>query len=336
MSRRTINWGVLSTAAIATGKFIPALQRSGSSRVMAIASRDEERARATASALSIPKSYGSYEQLLADPEIDVIYNPLPNDMHVAWTIAAAAAGKHVLCEKPIAMTAEEARQLLACSHSVIVMEAFMVRYHPQWLRVRDLIRSGELGTVRVVQAAFSYFNTNPDNIRNKVEHGGRAMLDIGCYPITAARFFFECEPRRVVAAVERDERFGTDRQASVLADFGDGRQLSFVVSTQLAPFQRINVIGTRGRAEILIPFNAPQDRHTAITVDFGESLDGSLARREILASCDQYAELAEAMVQAILKDTRPAYGVEDAIKSMRVLDAVFQSERDNGWVEIGD
>ena len=198
--------------------------------------------------------------MLADPEIDAIYNPLPNDLHVPMTLAAAAAGKHVLCEKPIGLDAADAEKLRAAPDNVIVAEAFMVRYHPQWLRVREIIRSGELGEVRAVHAAFSYFNADPGNIRNKPENGGGAIMDIGCYPITAGRFFFEGEPERVMALVDRDPTFGTDRQASVLADFGNGRQLNFVVSTQLVPYQTFIVFGTKARAEIVIPVNARRIR----------------------------------------------------------------------------
>jgi predicted dehydrogenase len=334
MSERKVKWGVLSTAKIGTEKVIPAMQKSPSSVVRGIASRHADRAREAADALGIEKSYGSYEEMLADPEIDAIYNPLPNDMHVDWTLAAAKAGKHVLCEKPIGLDAADAERLKACPDSVIVTEAFMVRYHPQWLRVRELVRSGELGEVRAVQAAFSYYNVDAGNIRNKPENGGGAIMDIGCYPITAGRFFFEGEPKRVLALIDRDAKFGTDRQASVIADFGNGRQLSFVVSTQLAPYQKVNVTGTKARAELVIPFNAPQGSATAILVDDGANPDNSLSRREIVPACDQYSEQAETMAQAILKGEKLPYGIADAIASMRVIDAVFVSEKAGTWAAV--
>jgi len=334
MPKKSVNWGILSTANIGTEKVIPAIQKSPSSLVTAIASRDSARAEQAASRLGIAKTYNSYEDLLNDPDIDVIYNPLPNDMHVEWTLAAAKAGKHVLCEKPIGMDAADAEKLRACPDDIIVTEAFMVRYHPQWLRVRELIRSGELGDIRAVTADFSYFNDDPDNIRNRVENGGGAMMDIGCYPITGGRFFFEAEPKRVLSLIERDPRFGTDRQASVIADFGEGRQLTFTVSTQRAPYQTLQIHGTKGRVEIEIPYNAPQGEATAIIVDLGESLDGHLARREIIPACDQYTEQAEAVAQAILGGRKLPYGIDDAIASMRVIDAVFKSEREGGWVKL--
>lgn len=334
MSQRKINWGILSTANIGTEKVIPAIQSSPSSHVLAIASRSIGRARQAAQSLGIPKAYGSYEELLQDPDIDVIYNPLPNNLHVELTIAAAKAGKHVLCEKPVALNAAEAEKLRECPKGSVVSEGFMVRYHPQWLRARDLVRSGELGEVRAVQAAFSYFNSDPSDIRNRMENGGGAIMDIGCYPVVAGRFFFDAEPQRLVSLIDRDVEFATDRQTSVIADFGGGRQLSFVVSTQLVPYQTLNLLGTKGRAEMAIPFNAPQGQATALIVDGGESLDSSLARREIIAACDQYAEQAEAIAQAVLNKRPLPYGIDDAIKSMRVLDAIFESERMGGWVDI--
>jgi len=297
--KRIVKWGILSTAKIGTEKVIPAIQNSPSSQVVAIASRNLDNARAAADTLNIPTAYGSYEELLSDPEIDAIYNPLPNHLHVDFTIAAAKAGKHVLCEKPIALNAAEAEKLRDCPDDVCISEAFMVRYHVQWLRVRELIQSGELGDVRAIQSAFSYHNTDAADIRNSPEYGGGGILDIGCYPLTAGRFFFDCEPQRVIALVDRDPTFGTDRQASVIADFGDGRQLSFIVSTQLVAHQTISVIGTKARAELLVPFNPPQNEEATLLVDDGSSLDGHLAKRETLPASDQYTEQAETFARCI-------------------------------------
>ena len=210
----------------------------------------------------------------------------------------------------------------------------MVRHHPQWLRAREIAQSGELGEVRAINAVFTYYNVDPANVRNMKDTGGGGVLDIGCYPITGGRFFFGCEPKRVVALIERDPDFGTDRQASVIADFGAGRQLAFMVSTQLVPSQSINILGTKGRIEIAIPYNAPADTPTAIYVDKGESLDMGLARREIIPACDQYTEMAEAFALAVLGKQKLIYGIDDAIRSMRVLDAVFESERSGGWAVV--
>jgi predicted dehydrogenase len=330
---RKVRWGILSTANIGMQKVTPAIQKSAHSEVVAIASRDLAKAQAAAGKLGIPKAYGSYEELFADPDIDAIYNPLPNHLHVPMTVAAAQAGKHVLCEKPIAITAAEAEGLRACPPDRIVLEAFMVRFHPQWLRAREIIRSGELGKVRAINAVFAYHNVDPANVRNNPDIGGGGILDIGCYPVTAGRFLFDAEPTRVVALVDRDPEFGTDRLASVIADFGGGRQLTFTCSTQLAGHQRVEAFGSKAKLQIAIPFNAPPGERTAITVDTGGTND-ALARREILPPCDQYTEQAEAFALAVLGEQTLPWGIEDAIASMKVLDAIFRSERDGGWADV--
>jgi predicted dehydrogenase len=331
---KKVRWGILSTANIGMAKVTPAIMKSAHSEVVAIASRDLDKARAAADRLGIAKAYGSYEELFADPEIDAIYNPLPNHLHVPMTVAAAKAGKHVLCEKPIALSAAEAETLRQCPPDRIVLEAFMVRFHPQWQRAREIIRSGELGEVRAINAVFTYFNADPANVRNQADIGGGGIMDIGCYPITAARFLFESEPQRVVSLVERDASFGTDRLASVLADFGNGRQLNFICSTQAAGHQRVQVLGSKAKLEIIIPFNAPPDERTAITVDSGAPFDGSLARREITPAVDQYTEQAEAFALAVLGEKPLPWGIDDAIASMKVIDAIFASEKSGGWAKV--
>jgi predicted dehydrogenase len=334
MARR-IRWGVISTAAIATQKVIPGIQRSARGTVEAIASRDAQRARAAAAELGIGKSYGSYEAMLADPDIDAVYNPLPNNLHVDWTIAAVEAGKHVLCEKPIGMNAEDAVRLRDAAGRRHVMEAFMVRFHPQWLRVRDLVRSGAIGELRAVQVFFAYDNRDPDNIRNRVDTGGGALLDIGCYGIVSGRFCFEAEPVRVVSLVERDPAFGTDRLSSVVADMGAGRQLVFTVSTQLADHQHVLLAGDRGRIEILIPFNAPQMEATRIRIDNGSQLGGASTVEELLPPVDQYAEEADAFARAVLGESELPYGLDDGIRNMQILDAIFRSEKSGKWEATG-
>lgn len=331
---KKVRWGILSTANIGMQKVTPGIQKSAHSEVVAIASRDLGKARAAADKLGIAKAYGSYEELFADPDIDAIYNALPNHLHVPMTVAAAKAGKHVLCEKPIALTAADAESLRECPPDRIVLEAFMIRFHPQWERAREIIRSGELGDIRSINAVFTYFNADPNNVRNQADIGGGGIMDIGCYPITAARYLFEAEPKRVVSLVERDATFGTDRLASVMADFGNGRQLSFTCSTQTTPHQRVQVFGTQAKMEIIIPFNAPADERTAITVDTGAPIDGSLARREILPAVDQYTQQAEAFALAVLGEKPLPWGIEDAIASMKVIDAIFQSEKTGAWAEV--
>jgi predicted dehydrogenase len=324
-------WGVLSSARIGMSKVIPALQKSSWCDVRAIASRTEASAREAASKLGIPRAYGSYEALLADPEIEAIYNPLPNHLHIPLTLQAAEAGKHVLCEKPIALNATEAQRLRAIGNKVHVMEAFMVRFHPQWLRARELVRSGELGSLRTVQATFSYFNDDPKNIRNKPEIGGGALYDIGCYPIVAGRFLFEAEPQRVIALFDRDPLFGTDRTASALLDFGEGRHLDFTVATQSVPYQRMQISGTKKRAEIVIPFNAPTDETTEVLLDDGSKLGDAAAIRETLPACDQYTLQGDSFSRAIRGELVLPYGVDDAVQNMRVIDALFRSEKSGRW-----
>ena len=329
-----VRWGVLSTAKIGMEKVTPALQRSQGCDVQAIASRSLENAQAAAAKLGIPKAYGSYEALLADAAIEAIYNPLPNDQHVPLTLAAARAGKHVLCEKPMALNANEAAQLREVADKVHIMEAFMVRFHPQWLRTRELVQSGALGEVRAVQAWFSYFNRNAANIRNDAAKGGGALMDIGCYPIVAGRFLFGAEPVRVMALAERDPEFGVDRLFSALLDFGQGRRLDFTVSTQTTPYQRLQVIGTEKRVELEIPFNAPQGSETRIFVDDGKVLGGRAALTETFAACDQYSLEGDAFSLAIRGAQPLPYGVEDAIQNMRIIDALFASARSGAWEAV--
>lgn len=327
-------WGILSTAKIGTGKVIPGIQRAKGAEAVAIASRDLARAEAVAKELGIPKAYGSYEALLADPDIDAIYNPLPNHLHVPLTLQAVAAGKHVLCEKPIGLTAQDAAQLLVLPRDRLVMEAFMVRFHPQWLRAREAARSGELGEVRAVQAFFSYYNVDPANVRNQLDIGGGGILDIGCYPIVAGRFIFEAEPRRVIALVDRDPATGVDRLASAILDFGEGRRTEFTVSTQLTPLQRVDIVGTRKRFEITIPFNAPQAEAVTVYTDDGSRLGDASAVAETIAPVDQYAEEADAFSAAIRGEITLPYGPADAVQNMKIIDALFRSEKSGAWEAV--
>ncbi len=333
-----VRWGVLSTAKIGWEKVIPAMQRGQMCSIDAIASRSLDSAKAWADKLGISKAYGSYEALLADPAIEAIYNPLPNDLHVEWTLKAARAGKHVLCEKPFALNAREAAQVREVAGTgpgqVHIMEAFMVRFHPQWLRARELARSGDLGELRTVQVAFSYNNQNAANIRNKPENGGGALYDIGCYAIVAGRFLFDAEPNRVMALVERDPVFKTDRLTSALLDFGDGRRLDFTVSTQAAPFQRVQAIGTKKRLEIEIPFNAPPGEAMRIFIDDGQVIGGRAVAVETLAPCDQYTLQGDAFSRAVRGEVALPYGLDDAICNMRIIDALFASGISGGWVAL--
>lgn len=325
-----VRWGILSTANIATEQVIPAMQQGTYCQITALASRKLEHAQAAAARLGIPKAYGSYEELLADPAIDAIYNPLPNHLHVPWSIKALEAGKHVLCEKPLAPTSAEAQVLFDAAQRyphLKVMEAFMYRHHPQWQRTRQLVRDGKIGALRTIQSFFSYYLDDPANIRNRPEAGGGGMLDIGCYTVSLARFLFEAEPQRVIGIVEYDPTFQTDRLASALLDFGTGTS-TFTCSTQLIPYQRVNIFGTQGRIEIEIPFNAPANQPTRL---FYQNADG--IEEIVLEACDQYTIQGDLFSQAILNDTEVPTPLADALANLRVIEAVFHSARDAVWVE---
>ncbi len=285
MVRNKVRWGVLGAAQIAVQKVIPAMQQGEWSEIVAIASRDRHKAEAAASALGIAKAYGSYEELLRDPAIEAVYNPLPNQLHVPWTLKAVEAGKHVLCEKPLSLTAEEAKALLPARDraGVKIGEAFMVRTHPQWLRTREIIEAGEIGTLRSIVGFFSYFNRDPANIRNVPEWGGGGLMDIGCYPITTSRFVFREEPLRVMGLIDRDPEMKIDRLTSAILDFPSGQSI-FTCSTQLVPYQRMQFFGTQGRIEVEIPFNAPNDRPCRIFIDDGRDLFGGGVRTEEFAT----------------------------------------------------
>ena len=334
--QKKIRWGVLSTANIGVKKVIPGMQRGALTAVTAIASRDLAKARAAADALGIEKAYGSYEELLADAEVDAIYNPLPNQMHVPWTAKAMEAGKHVLCEKPLSLTVAEAETLLAVRARTgrKIGEAFMIRSFTQWLRVKELLQAGRIGELRAVLGAFSYYNVDPRNIRNLVESGGGALYDIGCYCIQAARVGFGRLPRRVVGLIERDPEMKTDRLTSAMLDFEGGGQSIFTCSTQMVPFQRVNFCGTKGRIEIEIPFNAPKDRPTRIFIDETGELFGSGVVMEEFGRADQYTMQGDAFSRAILEDTEVPVPLEDAIANMKVIEALFRSAETGGWVSV--
>ncbi len=328
-----IRWGVLSTAQIGLEKVIPGMQSGAYCSIDAIASRDADRARQWAGKLGIPKAYGSYEDLLADPEIDAVYNPLPNHLHVPWTVKAAEAGKHVLCEKPIAITAAEAEPLLAVRNrtGLRIQEAFMVRTHPQWLTAKEILDSGRVGEIRAIQGLFSYFNDDPGNIRNMADIGGGGMLDIGCYPTTTSRFMLDAEPKRVVALIDRDPEFGTDRLGSAIYDYPNGVQASFVYSTQLVAYQRMQFFGTKGRIEVEIPFNAPPDRPCRIFVDDGSALTGDGIEIIEIPTSDQYGVAGDAFSKAILDNAPQPVPLENTMANMRVIDAVFRSAKSGAW-----
>ncbi|HEX3866894.1 MAG TPA: Gfo/Idh/MocA family oxidoreductase [Gemmatimonadaceae bacterium] len=336
-TRPPVRWGILSTANIGVAKVIPAIQASTGSRVVAIASRNADRARMAAERLGIPRSYASYDELLADPDVDAVYNPLPNHLHVPLSIRAANAAKHVLCEKPIALTAIEARQLLAArdNNRVQIAEAFMVRAHPQWAAIRELVGAGRIGELRLVSGHFSYARRAPNDVRNRVEWGGGALLDVGCYPITLSRWLFGSEPMAAIGQLERDPELGVDRLASALLRFPSGQAL-FACAGQLVPYQRMQIFGTTGRIDIEMPFNPPADRSCRIWIDDGKRLGGASAESIEFPAVDQYRLQIERFVDAIHGLGAVPVSVDDAIANMAVIDAVFRSAASGSWETPSD
>ncbi len=328
---KKVRWGILGAAKIAVRDIIPAMQKGENCEIYAIASRNIEKAKRAANDLQIPKYYGSYEKLLADSQIEAVYIPLPNHLHVEWAIKAARAGKHVLCEKPIALKAEEVRKLIEIRNQtgMKIQEAFMVRTHPKWLAVRDLIRQGRIGKLQTITGFFSYFNDDLSNIRNQPEMGGGALLDIGCYCINISRFILEAEPRNVLGFIKRDENTGIDKLTSAMLDFPNALA-TFTCSTQLVPYQRMQFFGTKGRLEVQIPFNIPATE-TRIFIDDGTDLYGENIEVIEFEASNKFKIQGDLFSQAIITNTEPAISLEDSFKNMAVIDAVFRSVETGKW-----
>ena len=324
-----LRWGMLSTANIAAGQVIPALHAAAGHDIVAVGSRDLDRATTFSAEHDCGTPYGSYEELLADPNVEAVYIGLPNHLHVDWSIAALEAGKHVLCEKPLGLDTQDARRLVDAAANfpdLVVMEAFMYRFHPQWVAVKELVDAGRIGEPRTIQTFFTYFNDDPDNVRNKADIGGGALLDIGCYPISQARFVFGDEPVRVHGMIERDPVFDTDRITTATLDFSGGRSATFTVSTQLHGYQRAQIVGTAGRIEVEIPVNAPNDRRCRVTVsdEHGTESMG-------YGPADQYACQADAFAAAVRTGGPAPTPLRDAVANMEVIDGIFESAAAGGW-----
>ena len=321
-----LRWGILGVAKIATTKVIPAMQRGARSTVAAIASRDASRAAQAALSLGIPKHYGSYDALLADPEIDIIYNPLPNHLHIPWSIRAMEAGKHVLCEKPLGLSTAEIRTLISVRDRTgrKAGEAFMVAVHPQWLRARAAIRAGDIGDLRSIAGWFSYSNRNPQNVRNVSEYGGGGLLDIGCYPVFIARYLFGQEPTRACGALELDPDFHTDRLTSAILEFPTGQAI-FTCSTQLIGAQRIVAFGTHGQIEVEIPFNAPPDATTRIWIN---------GNAEVFPVCDQYTLQGDLFSEAVEGRVPVPVPIDDSLHTMAAIEAIALSGRSGRWEPV--
>jgi predicted dehydrogenase len=328
-----VRWGVLGAARIATSKVIPAMQLGQWCEVTGIASRNRARAEEAARQFGIPKAYGSYEEMLADSEIDAVYNPLPNHLHVPWSIRAAERGKHVLCEKPAGMNAAEVRDLIAARDrtGVTMGEAFMIQTHPQWLRLVELVRAGRIGQLHSAVGTFSYFKLDADNIRNIREYGGGALMDIGCYPIKCSRMVFGEEPTRVSASIVRDPRLDNiDMLTSAILDFPSGHCI-FTCSTQVQLQQSMRFYGTTGRIEPEIPFNPAPGEISRIVIDDGRDLNGGGAAVEEFPGCDQYTIQGDRFSRAIRESGQPPVPLEDALLNMKVIDAVFRSAETGAW-----
>ena len=330
-----VKWGILGVANIAVKKVIPAMQQSQWSEITAIASRDLAKAQSAAQQLGIPRAYGSYDELLEDPDVEAIYNPLPNNLHIEWTIRAAQAGKHVLVEKPISMTVAEALPLLKVHNEtgVKIEEAFMVRSNPQWLKTLELIKEGRIGEVRSVAGYFSYNNQDPNNIRNIRETGGGGLMDIGCYMIFFARLIFNAEPIRVVSLIDEHPETQTDILTSALLEFPSGHA-TFTCSTRVTPYQRVQIIGTKGRIEVQIPVNAPPDLPLKIFLDDGSDLTGGSIQTIEFEPVDQYTVQGDLFSQAIRENKEPMLSLESSIKNMAVIEAVFESAKSGKWVSF--
>ncbi|MGH1478174.1 MAG: Gfo/Idh/MocA family protein [Geminicoccales bacterium] len=330
-----VRFGVISTAKIALERVIPAMQQGAHTRIDAIASRDLEKAKAVAEQFSIPKAYGSYEELLADPEIEAVYNPLPNHLHVPLSINAARVGKHVLCEKPIALDAKEAETLINVREEtgVVIAEAFMVRHHPQWIKARELVRAGRIGTLRVIQASFSYMNVDPENVRNQAAIGGGGLYDIGCYPIVTTRFIFGAEPVRAIGLLERDPSFHTDRFCSAILHFPEG-QAQFTCSTQLVPQQRMQILGSEGRIELDIPFTPLEEETSRVLLADGSHRGFASIEEFTFEGINQYTLQGDHFARVIRGEEILDFPLEDAIKNMAVIDAIYRSGETGGWETV--
>ncbi len=320
---KKIRWGILSTAKIARNQLIPAIKKSQFGEVTAIASRSEERAAQAAAEFGIEKSYGSYEELLEDPDIDAVYNPLPNDMHVPWTIRAIDAGKHVLCEKPIALDSRQAEQLVnhdKAHPDIKVMEAFMYRFHPQWQMVKSLVEDGRIGDIHQINSVFTYFKDDPDNIRSNPEQGGGGLMDIGCYCISVPRWIYGKEPKRVSGVLQKHSQYGVDILGNAVLDFGEGCYASFTCGTQTFADQYVELFGNKGKIRVNRPFNAPADHNCILEVYHP---DGTEIIEVVPAN--QYTIQVDAMARAIIDGTDVPYPLTDALQNMNVIDAIFKS-----------
>ena len=335
MKKRIINWGILSTAKIGWEHVIPAIKKSKNSQVIALASRNLSSARVLTKKFKIPKSYGSYKELYEDKDVDVIYNPLPNHLHIKSSIEACKNKKNLLLEKPLSLKSKDIDPLIeiASQNKVIVKEAFMVRHHPQWQWVKKYIKSGKLGSISSISTVFSYNNKNPKNIRNIKKFGGGAIYDIGCYPTVISRFLLDKEPKRVVGLAKNDKKFKTDILSSVVLDFGEIYS-SFIVSTQSTFSQQVIILGTKKTLIVENPFNAVATKPTTIVIYNGKSIYRKENTTKVFPATDQYEHQVTKFSNELLYKTKADYDLIDAKKNMKVLDAIFMSIKKSKWIKI--
>ena len=335
MKKRIINWGILSTAKIGWEHVIPAIKKSKNSQVIALASRNLSSARVLTKKFKIPKSYGSYKELYEDKDVDVIYNPLPNHLHIKSSIEACKNKKNLLLEKPLSLKSKDIDPLIeiASQNKVIVKEAFMVRHHPQWQWVKKYIKSGKLGSISSISTVFSYNNKNPKNIRNIKKFGGGAIYDIGCYPTVISRFLLDKEPKRVVGLAKNDKKFKTDILSSVVLDFGEIYS-SFIVSTQSTFSQQVIILGTKKTLIVENPFNAVATKPTTIVIYNGKSIYRKENTTKVFPATDQYEHQVTKFSNELIYKTKIDYDLIDAKKNMKVLDAIFMSIKKNKWIKI--
>nr|WP_314418482.1 Gfo/Idh/MocA family oxidoreductase [uncultured Erwinia sp.] len=329
-----VRWGVVSTANIACAKIIPAMLASEYCEVKAIASRSLEKAQAKAELFGIPQAYGSYEALLNDPDIEAIYVPLPNDQHIDMVLAAAAHGKHVLCEKPVALTASEAKRLRNIPANLLVAEAFMVRHHPQFDILRQQIRSGEHGRIQAAQILLSFMLDNPGDFRFDVKKGGGALYDLGCYTVMTARYLFDRQPERVFCSMVRAPQNGTDETTHAILDFGQGQQATLTVSLKMAASQRVQVVCEKSLLDLSAPYVPGSSSPATLWIDSHTGLDDAAPQPQTLPVVEQYQCEVTNFSRAIRGELTPEFGVEDAIAQMQVMDALFASAKSGQWAEV--
>ena len=319
---KKIKWGILGSAHIATEHVIPAMLSCQYGEVYAIASRSTEKAQNIAEQFGIPEFYGSYEELLADKEVDAIYIPLPNHLHVQWAIKALEADKHVLVEKPVGLSSKEAERLLQETKKyphLKVMEAFMYRHHPQWIKVKELVDQKAIGDIKTIQSSFSFFENDPNSIVNSKEFGGGSLMDIGCYPISLSRFMFNSEPKSISSVIEYHPDFKVDVLASGILEFETGTSV-FFSSTQLADNQQAQIFGTKGNIKFELPFNPPIDRPSKIWFTIGDD-----CQTIEFETCNQYTIQADLFALAIRNNTPVPTPLEDSVKNMIVIEKLEES-----------